>query len=100
MRLTVTDADSKTKSNTDAETVQPDSGPQLREPEIAGAMAPGMDFSLRRFREEAEIRAIHYALQLAGWNRRRAAKLLNISRRSLLYKIRRHNITSTGGRTQ
>lgn len=52
-----------------------------------------VDLSLRSFRNEAEIRAVNYALQQSGWNRRRAAKLLSISYRSLLYKIRQHNIT-------
>jgi len=51
------------------------------------------DLSLRGFRNEAEIQAINYALGKTGWNRKRAAKLLSISYRSLLYKIRRHNIT-------
>jgi transcriptional regulator with PAS, ATPase and Fis domain len=56
---------------------------------------PVRDLSLRSFRNEAEIQAIHYALGKTGWNRKRAAKLLSISYRSLLYKIRRHNITPT-----
>lgn len=53
---------------------------------------PAMDLSLRSFRNEAEVQAINYALQRTGWNRKRAARLLSISYRSLLYKIRRHNI--------
>ena len=60
---------------------------------IAGDLEPTMDLSLRSFRNEAEIHAINYALQQTGWNRKRAARLLSISYRSLLYKIRRHNIT-------
>ena len=48
--------------------------------------------SLRFFRDEAEIRAISSALHQTGWNRKRAARLLSISYRGLLYKIRRHNI--------
>ncbi len=50
------------------------------------------DLSLRLFRDEAEIRAISSALHRTGWNRKRAAQLLSISYRGLLYKIRRHNI--------
>ncbi len=55
--------------------------------------------SLRSFRDEAEIHAISRALKQTGWNRKRAAQLLSISYRGLLYKIRRHNITqnSNGG---
>jgi len=48
--------------------------------------------TLRFFRDEAEIRAISSALHQTGWNRKRAARLLSISYRGLLYKIRRHNI--------
>lgn len=49
-------------------------------------------FPLRYFREQAEIRAIQSALKLTGWNRKRASRLLKISYRGLLYKIRRHDI--------
>jgi transcriptional regulator with GAF, ATPase, and Fis domain len=52
--------------------------------------------SLRSFRDEAEIHAISNALKRTGWNRKRAAQLLSISYRGLLYKIRRHNITPNG----
>jgi transcriptional regulator with GAF, ATPase, and Fis domain len=52
--------------------------------------------SLRSFRDEAEIHAISTALRQTGWNRKRAAQLLSISYRGLLYKIRRHNITPNG----
>jgi len=50
------------------------------------------ELSLRSFRDEAEIHAISIALNRTGWNRKRAAQLLNISYRGLLYKIRRHNL--------
>ncbi|PYX53488.1 MAG: hypothetical protein DMG73_20555 [Acidobacteria bacterium] len=49
--------------------------------------------TLRALRAEAEIHAISRALELTGWNRKRAAQLLSISYRGLLYKIRRHNIS-------
>ncbi len=52
------------------------------------------DMSLRSVRAVAEVTAIHCALQETGWNRKRAAKLLSISYRGLLYKIRQHNITA------
>ena len=54
---------------------------------------PGVSFSLRRFRAEAEMEAISQALELTGWHRKRAAQLLRISYRCLLYKIHRYNIT-------
>jgi len=50
--------------------------------------------SLHAYRAEAEANAISRALELVGWNRRRAAELLRISYRGLLYKIRQYNITA------
>ena len=52
--------------------------------------------TLHRVLAEAEIRAILQALQRTGWNRKRAARILDISYRGLLYKLRRHSITPTG----
>ncbi len=50
-------------------------------------------FSLRSLRAEAEIYAITRTLEYTGWNRRRAAQLLSISYRGILYKIRQHNLS-------
>lgn len=69
--------------------------PGRREIESVGRLEPVVALSLRSFRDEAEIHAINIALEQTGWNRKRAAKLLSISYRGLLYKIRRHNITPT-----
>jgi DNA-binding NtrC family response regulator len=55
-------------------------------------------FSLRSLRAEAEIYAISRTLEYTGWNRRRAAQLLSISYRGILYKIRQHNLTPGAGR--
>jgi DNA-binding NtrC family response regulator len=55
----------------------------------------GVNYSLRSQRAQAEIYAINRALDRAGWNRKRAAQLLRISYRALLYKISRHKITRT-----
>ena len=60
---------------------------------IVGDMGPAIDLSLRSFRNQAEKDAISHALRHTGWNRKRAARLLSISYRSLLYKIRRHKIS-------
>lgn len=49
--------------------------------------------TLRGMLDEAETRVILCALQHTRWNRKRAAALLKISYRGLLYKIRRHRIT-------
>ena len=53
----------------------------------------GARVTLRTLRAETEMNAISRALQQTGWNRKRAAQLLSISYRGLLYKIRQHNIT-------
>ena len=66
-----------------------------REAERASAYSSS-EATLRSFRDEAEIHAISNALKRTGWNRKRAAQLLSISYRGLLYKIRRHNITPNG----
>jgi DNA-binding NtrC family response regulator len=55
-------------------------------------------FSLRSLRAEAEVYAISRTLEYTGWNRRRAAQLLSISYRGILYKIRQHNLTPSSGR--
>jgi DNA-binding NtrC family response regulator len=64
--------------------------------EVAGAgrqLLSGTKPTLRNQRAAAEIHAISTALLETGWNRKRAAQLLSISYRGLLYKIRQHNIT-------
>jgi DNA-binding NtrC family response regulator len=48
--------------------------------------------SLRALKEETEVSAIARALETTQWNRKQAARLLNISYRGLLYKIRQHGI--------
>jgi DNA-binding NtrC family response regulator len=55
-------------------------------------------FSLRSLRAEAEIYAISRTLEYTGWNRRRAAQLLSISYRGILYKIRQHNLSPASAR--
>lgn len=84
------EVETKTKNN--AAALQPEAWASSGTTHVVGDLQPTMDRSLRSFRNEAEIHAINYALQRTGWNRKRAAKLLSISYRSLLYKIRRHNI--------
>lgn len=71
-----------------------DSGRELGTATVYVSTVP--ESSLRSFRDEAEIHAISSALKQTGWNRKRAAQLLSISYRGLLYKIRRHNITPNG----
>ncbi len=86
------DVETKTRNNEDAAAPRPQACACSGTTDVVGDLQPTMDRSLRSFRNEAEIHAINYALQRTGWNRKRAARLLSISYRSLLYKIRRHNI--------
>ena len=51
--------------------------------------------TLRSRIAQAETEAILGALENTDWDRKRAAQLLAISYRGLLYKIRRHNIIRT-----
>jgi two-component system response regulator AtoC len=55
----------------------------------AGSVAP---FSLKRARRAAEIDVIQRALRATGRNRTHAARLLDISHRALLYKIKEYGI--------
>jgi len=55
--------------------------------------ARDLKFMVRNLKDETEIQAITKALAETNWNRKRAARLLHISYRGLLYKIRQHGIT-------
>ena len=58
-----------------------------------GADAAGTgDMSLRRARRAAEIEAIRAALRATGGNRTHAARVLEISHRALLYKLKEYGI--------
>ena len=43
---------------------------------------------------EAEVKLIRSVLAETGWNRKQAAKILQISYKALLYKIKDHEIDS------
>ena len=53
----------------------------------------GMRSMLRDVKDRTEARMIQDALDASGWNRRHAAQLLDISYRSLLYKMQQHRLT-------
>lgn len=53
--------------------------------------------SLRSLRAQVEVKAILEALKRTSWNRKQAARLLSISYRGLLYKIRQHRLESGRG---
>jgi len=48
---------------------------------------------VRNAKGEAERSAIARALEQTHWNRKAAARLLNVSYRALLYKIQEYNLT-------
>jgi two-component system response regulator AtoC len=56
--------------------------------------ADGQDLSLKRARRGAEIAAIRRALRATSGNRTHAARLLRISHRALLYKLKEYTIRS------
>jgi len=60
-------------------------------PPPAGAAAPG-DLSIKRGTRDLEARLIQAALDRTGGNRTRAAELLQISYRALLYKIKEYGL--------
>ena len=64
-------------------------------PRMAAVAAPrsGMRSIVRDVKARTEMRMIQEALDAAGWNRRHAARDLNISYRALLYKIQQHQLT-------
>ena len=56
--------------------------------------AVGMKGAVNDVKNETEIRMLQDALSASGWNRRRAAVNLNISYRTLLYKIQQHRLSA------
>jgi two-component system, NtrC family, response regulator AtoC len=71
--------------------------PALRTPGGAAAgapVAPDGDLSVKRGTERLERDLIRRALERTGGNRTRAAQLLELSHRALLYKIREYDLDS------
>ncbi|MGB6429800.1 MAG: sigma-54 dependent transcriptional regulator [Candidatus Acidiferrales bacterium] len=58
------------------------------------ARAQGLKALVRGLKDEAEMEAISDALQKTHWCRKDAAKMLGISYKALLYKIRQFNLDS------
>ena len=53
----------------------------------------GMKPTIREIKSRTEVQMIQNALDASGWNRLHAAQLLDISYRSLLYKMQQHRLT-------
>lgn len=62
-------------------------------PSSAPSHCPAMRSFVRDVKDRTEVQMIQEALEVSGWNRRRAAQYLNISYRGLLYKIQQHRLT-------
>ena len=69
-------------------------------PNASGAGEGGLKGLVRGVKDEAEIEAITKALEQTNWNRKKAAALLKISYKALLYKIRQYDIQRTGSYVQ
>jgi DNA-binding NtrC family response regulator len=63
---------------------------------VAPSSDGGLKGLVRNVKDEAEIEAISKALEQTNWNRKKAAALLQISYKALLYKIRQYDIQRTG----
>jgi two-component system, NtrC family, response regulator AtoC len=72
-----------------AEDLHPNSPPTLAAPTDR---PPDASLSLKDLVADTERRAIRHALEQAGWNRTRAARLLGISRRQLFDKIQQYGL--------
>jgi transcriptional regulator with PAS, ATPase and Fis domain len=59
----------------------------------------GMRSVVREMKDRAEVQMIREALEASGWNRRHAARSLNISYRGLLYKIQQHGLSPRSSAT-
>jgi two-component system response regulator AtoC len=62
-------------------------------PDAASIPANGdLKGMVRSVKDDAEIEAITRTLVQTGWNRKRAAQILNISYKAMLYKVRQYGI--------
>jgi DNA-binding NtrC family response regulator len=53
----------------------------------------GLKSLVRNSRDEVELKAIESALQATHWNRKLAARRLNISYKALLNKVKQYRLT-------
>jgi two-component system, NtrC family, response regulator AtoC len=59
---------------------------------LAAAETNDLKLLVRSLKDEAEMAAISKALERTKWNRKEAARILNISYKALLYKIRQYGL--------
>jgi two-component system response regulator AtoC len=65
---------------------------ELWDAPVPAALAPGRDLSVKRAFRSLEEQFIRAALERTGGNRTRAAELLDLSYRALLYKIKEYGV--------
>ena len=66
--------------------------PAAQPERLIAASGGDLKAMVRSLKDEAEIEAINATLQRTKWNRKEAARLLQISDKALLYKIRQYNL--------
>jgi two-component system, NtrC family, response regulator AtoC len=74
---------------------QPSPSTEDRKTQIPNAGTTGLKSLVHALKDEAERDAIRKTMTQTNWNRKRAARLLGISYKALLYKIRQYNIDGT-----
>ncbi len=74
--------------------LEQNTAPELPPPDLARTetLSPDLKQMVKNLKNGAEMEAIANALEESGWNRKRAASVLNISYKALLYKIRQYDI--------
>lgn len=73
---------------------------QQAEPQGKLSAGLGMRSIVRDLKERTEMTMIQDALEASRWNRREAARYLNISYRALLYKIQKHRLVPRTARNR
>jgi two-component system, NtrC family, response regulator AtoC len=75
--------------------VTPAPGAANQSPSLKTACGGDLKALVRSLKDEAEIEAINATLERTKWNRKEAARLLQISYKALLYKIRQYHLDCT-----
>jgi two-component system, NtrC family, response regulator AtoC len=89
--IVMRDADAATRE-LEAKVDAPSPADPRDESPDAPAPCVGIRSIVRDVKARTEAKMIQSALETFGWNRRRAAQYLNMSYRSLLYKIQQHHL--------
>jgi len=76
--------------------LQPEAAPADSAPKAQDAHPGGLKSLVRGLKDEAEAEAIARTLEQTNWNRKEAARILNISYKALLYKTRQYGIEGPG----